>query len=146
MHLPDKAPTQKNICGTSDEYAKLSKQNITREWATKQDRVNSQLLENLRSSSDEVSLHRSILQKSIEEYGISERVEETIDDTQWARLVLKHWLLDDAAAGRQGRLSSTNGAVDSEGMVHDVKIELETEVKSPEKSIPQQDELDEGGK
>jgi hypothetical protein len=36
--------------------------------------------------------------------------------------------------------------VDSEGMVHDVKIELETEVKSPEKSIPQQDELDEGGK
>ena len=37
---------------------------------------------------------------------------------------MKHWILDGAALAPQGPVLSTNGAVDSEGMRHDVRVEL----------------------
>lgn len=48
-----------------------------------------------------------------------------MDEDQWARIVLKHWLLGDAATGTEHRAESTNGVVDSVGKCHSERVLLE---------------------
>ncbi|KAE9366214.1 hypothetical protein N431DRAFT_430365 [Stipitochalara longipes BDJ] len=82
--------------------------------ANQQDRINMWLLNNLEASSEEKAHHRSFLTS-----------EQDLDEEQWARLVLKYWWLDDAAVVREDESLSTNGAVDSGGNCHSVKIALQ---------------------
>jgi hypothetical protein len=41
-------------------------------------------------------------------------------------LVLKYWLIDEAAIGSEEGPCSTNGAVDSSGVCHSTRVKLET--------------------
>ena len=72
------------------------------------------LLKNLEASNKEKKLHRSFLPQDV-----------IWDDEQWGRLVLKYWLLDEAATGREDRCFSSNGAVDSDGMCHYERVLFE---------------------
>ena len=91
----------------------------SRPWSSKQDRINLWLLQNLRSwTTSEVDLHQRALAKYTKKG-------ETLSDEAWARKVLKYWFLDEAATERR-ETASTNGAVDSEGLPHDVRVELES--------------------
>jgi hypothetical protein len=52
---------------------------------------------------------------------------ERLDEKQWARLVLKFWLIDEAAVPVETVStwpSSTNGAVDSDGLCHSTRVLL----------------------
>jgi hypothetical protein len=79
--------------------------------ANKQDRINMWLLRNLQESSEEKTFHRSFLTRA-----------ENLDEEKWARLVLKYWWLGDAAVVPENEPLSTNGAVDSAGMCHSVRV------------------------
>jgi hypothetical protein len=76
-----------------------------RNWNSSHDRINGWLLHILQASKEAASLHRSFLP------------DPSIDDDNWARLVLKYWSLDGAAPKHE--LSSHNRpastAVDSQG-------------------------------
>jgi hypothetical protein len=74
---------------------------------TQHDRINMWLLKSLEASSKKKKLHRSFLPKTT-----------ILDEEQWARMVLKYWLLDEAATGPGDQCFSSNGAVDSDGMYH----------------------------
>lgn len=67
-----------------------------------------------------------MLRTSLEEKGLHHHY-MLYDDKEWSRKVLKHWLLDSAALVPQGSVLATIGAVDSEGMRHDTKVELNLE-------------------
>jgi hypothetical protein len=95
-------------------------------WAAKLDRINSWIFQTLRSSEREAQFHKSMLRTSLEEKGIHHHY-MLYDDKEWSRKVLKHWLLDSAALVLQGSVLSTIGAVDSEGMRHDARVELNLE-------------------
>ena len=82
--------------------------------ATQHDRINMWLLNNLEASNKEKRLHRSFLPQGV-----------IWDEEEWARLVLKYWLLDEAATGREDRCFSSNGAVDSDGMCHSERVLFE---------------------
>jgi len=75
--------------------------------ATKHDSINMWLLSNLQASSEEKKRRRAFLANS-----------EELNEEQWARLVLKYWLLDEAATCLEDRSESTNGAVNSAGLCH----------------------------
>jgi hypothetical protein len=79
--------------------------------ANQQDRINMWLLRNLQESSEEKIRHRSFLTDT-----------ENMDEEKWARLVLKYWWLDDAAVVPEIEPLSTNGAVDSAGRCHFVRV------------------------
>jgi hypothetical protein len=95
-------------------------------WAAKLDRINSWIFQTLRSSEREAQFHKSLLRTVLEEKGIHHHY-MLYDDKEWSRKVLKHWLLDSAALVPQGSVLSTIGAVDSEGMRHDARVELDLE-------------------
>lgn len=79
-----------------------------------QDRINLWLLHNLSTSPEQQQLHRSFLPSS---------PAQDLAEEQWARQVLKHWLLDDAATGaKKHDVESTNGAVDSAGQCHSARV------------------------
>jgi hypothetical protein len=87
--------------------------------ATQNDRINMWLLNNLEASSKEKKLHRSFLPKAT-----------ALDEEQWARMVLKYWLLDEAATNPEVQRSSSNGAVDSDGRCHSERVQFETRARS----------------
>jgi hypothetical protein len=82
--------------------------------STKRGRINCWLLQNLIASPEESRRHRSYLPNG-----------QNLGEGQWARLVLEFWLIDEAAIGVESRSSSTNGAVDSDGMCHSDRVRLE---------------------
>lgn len=67
-------------------------------WSTTRDRINSWLLQTLRSDERQAHLHRSML------------AEPETDDDVWARNVLRHWNLDEAATGVDLIASESVGA------------------------------------
>lgn len=78
------------------------------------DRINLWLLHNLSTSPEQQQLHRSFLPTSPAKH---------LTEEQWARQVLKYWLLDDAATGATKHgVESTNGAVDSAGQCHSARV------------------------
>ncbi|KAH8659379.1 hypothetical protein BGZ60DRAFT_415138 [Tricladium varicosporioides] len=85
----------------------------SRHWVTKTDRINSWLLQNLAALPEERNRHKALLPNGDE-----------LSDEQWARVVLKFWPLDEAAPKFELRTCSTNGAVDSAGACHSVKVLL----------------------
>ncbi|KUJ19402.1 uncharacterized protein LY89DRAFT_716917 [Mollisia scopiformis] len=84
--------------------------------ATRHDRINMWLLNNLEASKKEMRRHRSFLPNSV-----------TLDKEQWARMVLKFWLLDEAAVGPEDECFSSIGAVDSDGLCHSERVLFEVE-------------------
>lgn len=58
-------------------------------WTTTRDRINGWLLHSLRSDDSLARLHRSML------------AEENLDERVWAKLVVKYWVLDEAATGSE---------------------------------------------
>jgi hypothetical protein len=82
--------------------------------ATKHDSINMWLLSNLQFSSEEKKRHRAFLANS-----------EELNEEQWARLVLKYWLLDEAATCLEDRPESTNGAVNSAGLCHSARVHFD---------------------
>ena len=70
-------------------------------WLSRHDRINRWILHSLRSDHSQAQLHRSML------------VDPKVDEKNWARLVLKHWFLDEAATGVELQSSLSNGAIDS---------------------------------
>jgi hypothetical protein len=84
---------------------------VVRTWGTSNDRINSWLLQNLAASQEEQKTHRSYLYN-----------EKDLDENEWARLVLKYWLIDEAAVGNDKETCSTNGAVDSSGICHSTRV------------------------
>jgi hypothetical protein len=92
-------------------------------WTNKLDRTNAWLLQNLAASDEAVTLHRSFLPNS-----------ELLDERQWARLVLKHWLLDEAAAPSRLRAPSTIGAM-MDGKCHSIKVRLDAQPEDWESLI-----------
>lgn len=92
---------------------RLQRLQAEQSWTSKLDRTNAWLLENLASSDEAVSLHRSYIPNS-----------EMLDERQWARLVLKYWLLDEAAAPSRLRSPSTIGAM-MDGMCHSIRVRLD---------------------
>ena len=79
-------------------------------WSTKRGRINYWLLQNLIASSEESKRHRSYLQNG-----------EDLDETQWSQLVLQFWLADEAAIFVESGSSSTNVAVDNDGLCHSAR-------------------------
>ena len=71
------------------------------EWSTNRDRINRWLLHCLQSDEEQAQLHRSML------------AEPLLKDEEWARQVLRHWYIDEAALGHEVRTSLSIGAVDS---------------------------------
>ncbi|KAH8592561.1 hypothetical protein B0O99DRAFT_234303 [Bisporella sp. PMI_857] len=86
---------------------------ISRRWVTKKDRINSWLLQNFAAIPEEANRHRALLPNGDE-----------LSEEQWARIVLKFWPLDEAAPRFEHSICSTNGAVDSAGACHSVKVLL----------------------
>ncbi|KAL8922358.1 MAG: hypothetical protein Q9208_005211 [Pyrenodesmia sp. 3 TL-2023] len=70
-------------------------------WSTTRDRINSWLLHCLRCDERQAQLHKSML------------TEPDIDDEKWARDVLRHWNLDEAATGAELGTSQSLGADNS---------------------------------
>ena len=95
-----------------------------RTWGTSKDRINSWLLQNLAVSQEEQKTHRSFLHN-----------EKGLDENEWARLVLKYWLIDEAAVGNEEEACSTNGAVDSSGLCHSTRVILNTLPVRKRKSV-----------
>jgi hypothetical protein len=87
--------------------------------ANQQDRINLWLLKNLEESSEEKTRRRSFLAAG-----------EDLGEEQWARLVLKYWWLDDAAVVPDDESMSINGAVDSAGKCHPVRVMLQSHAVS----------------
>lgn len=85
---------------------------------TKHDRINMWLLGNLQASSDEKKRHRALLNNV-----------EDLSEEQWARLVLRYWLLDEAATCVDDKPASTNGAVNSAGMCHSARVMFDSITK-----------------
>jgi hypothetical protein len=83
-------------------------------WLNKQNQINAWLLQKLAASDEDVVLHRSFLP-----------ISEELDEKQWARLVLKFWPLDEAAAEVANISLSTNGAEDSGKERYSVRVLLE---------------------
>lgn len=71
------------------------------EWSTNRDRINRWLLHCLQSDEEQARLHRSMM------------AEPLLRDEDWARQVLRHWYIDEAALGHEVRTSLSVGAVDS---------------------------------
>ena len=71
------------------------------EWSTNRDRINRWLLHCLQSDEEQAQLHRSML------------AEPLLKDEEWARQVLRHWYIDEAALGHEVTTSLSVGAVDS---------------------------------
>jgi hypothetical protein len=88
-------------------------ESAVRTWGTSNDRINSWLLQNLAASPEDQKLHRSYLYEG-----------KDFDENAWARLVLKYWLIDEAAVGSEEENCSTNGAVDSSGICHSARVIL----------------------
>lgn len=89
-------------------------------WTSKQDWIKTWLLQNLAASSEAAALHRTFLPDG----------GKSLDETAWARQVLKFWPLDGAAAKvkrRDGkeRLSSSIGGVKDGRVAHSVRVLLE---------------------
>jgi hypothetical protein len=82
--------------------------------STKRGRINCWLLQNLIASPEESTRHRSYLQNG-----------QNLGGGLWAQLVLDFWLIDEAAIGVESRSSSTNGAVDSDGLCNSDRVHLE---------------------
>lgn len=79
--------------------------NPFRGWTTKRDQINHWLLESLRCSEESAELHRSFL------------ADNSVDEKEWARQLLKYWPLDDAATGAGLGTATSEGAVDSRSSV-----------------------------
>jgi hypothetical protein len=112
-------------------------------WKTKQDRINFWLLGNLQASKEEMELHRKIYREEITKLEHIARPTpklsvmsllhmfrgarnlSTVDEKAWSRQVLKYWLLDEAAVGLENRSSSTIGAVDSDSVRHEYRVEFQ---------------------
>ncbi|MCJ1377883.1 hypothetical protein MMC17_000979 [Xylographa soralifera] len=60
---------------------------LLQSWTNSRDRINNWLLHSLRADDKLAQLHRSVLG------------EQSLSEKAWARLVLKHWTLDEAATG-----------------------------------------------
>lgn len=71
------------------------------EWSTNRDRINRWLLHCLQSDEEQAQLHKSML------------AEPLLKDEDWARQVLRHWYIDEAALGHEVKTSLSVGAVDS---------------------------------
>lgn len=71
------------------------------EWSTNRDRINRWLLHCLQSDEEQAQLHKSML------------AEPLLKDEDWARQVLRHWYIDEAALGHEVKTSLSIGAVDS---------------------------------
>ncbi len=71
------------------------------EWSTNRDRINRWLLHCLQSDEEQAQLHKSML------------AEPLLKDEDWARQVLRHWYIDEAALGHEVTTSLSIGAVDS---------------------------------
>ena len=71
------------------------------EWSTNRDRINRWLLRCLQSDEEQAQLHKSML------------AEPLLKDEDWARQVLRHWYIDEAALGHEVQTSLSIGAVDS---------------------------------
>lgn len=123
-------------------------------WLTREDRINSWLLQNLAAKPEEALYHRKQLQES----GASDRLSEE----EWARLVLKYWTLDGASRPSRDVDCSTNGAVNSDGAcnstrvrlygnlpvrekAHAMDIDSEFEVYTDDLCVPRKRKRDEGG-
>ena len=83
-------------------------------WSSKQDRINSWLLQNLIASDGEAELHRSFLPDS-----------DALNEKEWARMVLKFWPVDGAAIKDEKRVESSHGAVRSGRPCHSVRVLLD---------------------
>lgn len=88
--------------------------------ASKMDRINLWLLENLLAVPSEATHHRSYLPGKLHD-----------DSQEWTRAILKYWLLDGAAAEQRNQTISTNGAVDSAGMCHSARVVLGNDIPIP---------------
>jgi hypothetical protein len=97
---------------------------VVRTWGTSNDRINSWLLQILAASKEEQKIHRSYLCNG-----------KDLDENEWARLVLKYWLIDEAAVGNEEEPCSTNGAVDSSGICHSARAVLNTMPVRKRKSV-----------
>ena len=101
---------------------RLERVTAHRSWLRKQDRINSWLLQNLASSDENASLHRSFLPSP----GIS--------DEDWARIVLKFWPIDGAVVKREGGerreriVESSKEEVGSGRLCHSIRVLLELEM------------------
>lgn len=84
-------------------------------WLTKEDRINSWLLQNLAAMPDEEARHRAFLKDG-----------DRLGEEEWAKLVLKFWPLDEAAPGLGKSVASTNSAVNSQGACHSARVLLES--------------------
>lgn len=106
-----------NICPSSEgqqmPWWNVLHHTISKRWVTKKDRINSWLLQNLATLPGEPNRHRALLPNS-----------DGLSEEQWARVVLKFWPLDEAAPKFEHSSCSTNGAVDSAGACHSVKVLL----------------------
>lgn len=49
-------------------------------------------------------------------------------------MILKYWPLDEAATGADDRITSTNGAVDSEGMMCEFRVVLRGSERASEEN------------
>lgn len=85
------------------------------EWSTNRDRINRWLLHCLQSDEEQAQLHKSML------------AEPLLKDEDWARQVLRHWYIDEAALGHEVKTSLSIGAVDS----HTIDDSLDDERTSP---------------
>ena len=77
------------------------KGDVLDEWSTNRDRINRWLLHCLQSDEEQAQLHKSML------------AEPLLTDENWARQVLRHWYVDEAALGHEVTTSLSVGAVDS---------------------------------
>jgi len=117
-------------------------------WPTKRDRINFWMLSNLQASKERLQQHRRIYQETISELQRikmansitsltsppAQSTDESstpkilelaqLNDKAYGRMVLKYWPLDEAATGYEARIASTNGAVDSEGMMCEFRVVL----------------------
>lgn len=129
MILATKTQAQNSVKEKSgsaiDENFKALRQRLNRlqsqtAWTSKQDWINTWLLQNLAASSEAAALHRTFLPNGGKD----------LDEMTWARQVLKFWPLDGAAAKvkrRDGkeRLSSSIGGVKDGRVGHSARVLLE---------------------
>jgi hypothetical protein len=101
-------PASKNGAGTSLEHEdmlEIRKETLDSKflhtWTNTRDRINSWLLNSLRSDDKLAQVHRSML------------ADPVLSKKDWARLTLKHWTLDEAATGIPWTPSQSVAATDS---------------------------------
>ena len=97
-------PHGPRLCGILSKEIESHQAKLSGGWTTSRDRINCWLLDCLQSDEQQVHVQRSMLG------------EVPIDDGYWARQVLVHWYIDEAATGEDLQSSQSVGAVASQTM------------------------------